>query len=103
VVAATCSPGVGQIFFDRDACFSDRLQPLFQVFLQTALQQFANAVRSLVRQLCPLRLSAHHRRQFVGDGFTLKRGLPSQHFEQDAPERPNIGPPIYALPLGLLR
>ena len=64
--------------------------PPLAIFLEAPLDEQTERRRHRGRKHAPIRFAAEHRRKRVGHVVLHERGLPCQHLEQHAPERPDV-------------
>jgi hypothetical protein len=74
----------------------------FRSFARHPLEQAEDVRRRRGREQTPVWLGFENGRDRVRRGFAGERRLPGQHFEQHAPEGPDVGSLVHRLPPGLL-
>ena len=82
---------------------ADVLQAALQLLLQASMQQADDGRRSRFRQSLPCRLTFQDSGDRVGGRLTSESRAARQHLEEEAAERPDVGPLVNREASGLLR
>ena len=78
-------------FVQHEARIPDVAQPVLRTAREAAPQQVTDSGRRPRGQGRPVDLLSQDRGQSVGNGLAFEEPLAGQHFEEDDPERPDIG------------
>ena len=93
----------GQKILEIQPSVRDVVQTPTRVALETAAQQLDEPARGRRRERLPIGFVLEHRSQGLGGGLLGEQFRAGQHLPQDDAKRPDVGPAVDLLALGLFR
>ena len=86
-----------------DPRVGDVVESHLRIALEASAEHATHRGRRVRRQRRPIDVSAEHRGERVGDGFSIEGLLSGEHFVENRAEQPDVRPPVHGLPSRLLR